>query len=76
VVRVVWVERLETPASETLEECAEVVVVRRSGGALAFRAALQQTVRKWGPGVVYLDGCEMSEFAGDCSGAKVVKRTG
>lgn len=73
-VRVIWAERLETPASEMLAECAEVVVVRRSGGALALRAALQQSVAKWRPSVVYLDGVEMSEFAGDCGAAKVVKR--
>lgn len=73
-VRVVWVERLETPACETLAECCEVVVVRRSGGPETFRAALQQTVRKWRPGVVYLGGCEMLEFERDCAGARVVKR--
>ncbi len=71
-VRVVFGERLETPSAEALSECAEVVVVRRSGGSAAFRAALRETVRKWRPAVVYLEGSEMAEYAGDCGGARVV----
>jgi len=65
-------ERLEAPAAAVLAECAEVVVVGRSGGPLAFRAAVQQAVRKWRPQVAYLDGAEMAPYAADCAPARTV----
>jgi len=71
-VLVAFTERLETPASELLAACTEVVLVRRSDGPLAFRAALQQTVRKWRPEVACLQGDEMAQFAGDCAPARPV----
>ena len=63
-VWVAFVDRLETPAPEALAACVEVVLVRRADGPLAFRAALQQTVRKWRPEVVRLEGDEMTQFSG------------
>ena len=51
-VRVVSVERLEPPAADVLEKYAEIVLVARSGGEPAFRAALAEAVRKWGARVV------------------------
>jgi GT2 family glycosyltransferase len=71
-VLVTFTEKLETPESELLAVCAEVVLVRRSGGPLAFRAALQQTARKWRPEVAYLQGDDMAQFAGDCAPARPV----
>jgi O-antigen biosynthesis protein len=71
-VLVTLAEELETPATELLAACVEVVLVRRSDGPLAFRAALRQTARKWRPEVAYLVGEEMSQFAGDCAPAHPV----
>lgn len=71
-VLVAFTERLETPATEVLAACAEVVLVRRSDGPLAFRAALRQTARKWRPEVAYLLGDDMAQFAGDCAPARPV----
>lgn len=71
-VLVAFTERLEAPASELLTACAEVVLVRRSDGPLAFRAALRQTARKWRPEVAYLQGDDMAQFAGDCAPARPV----
>ena len=71
-VLVAFTERLEAPASELLTACAEVVLVRRGDGPLAFRAALRQTARKWRPEVAYLQGDDMAEFAGDCAPARPV----
>jgi GT2 family glycosyltransferase len=69
-VLISFTERLETPEPELLSACAEVVLVRRSDGPLAFRAALRQTARKWRPEVAYLQGDEMAQFAGDCAPAR------
>ncbi|SPE33212.1 Glycosyl transferase, family 2 (fragment) [Candidatus Sulfopaludibacter sp. SbA6] len=74
VVLVALSERLEPPPAAVLSQCAEVVVVRRSGGSLAFRAALQQTVRKWQPEVAYLDGPDMAQYAADCAPARALTR--
>ena len=66
------VERLEPPPAEVLGTTAEVVMVLRSRGAAAFRAALLQTLRKWRPETVVLNGKEMAEYAGDCAPARVL----
>jgi hypothetical protein len=71
-VLVAFTDMLETPPSELLAACAEVVLVRRSDGPLAFRAALRQTIRKWRPEVAYLQGDDMAQFAGDCAPARPV----
>ena len=43
-------DRLEAPPAETLAAHAEVVLIRRGpNGPLAFRAAMFETGRKWGP---------------------------
>ena len=59
---------LEVPPPEALSVYAEVVLVRRPKGGdprrdPAFRAALLQTVRKWGITGVRLETCEMEEYA-------------
>ncbi|HEY2014252.1 MAG TPA: hypothetical protein VGH38_12170, partial [Bryobacteraceae bacterium] len=69
-VLVVFGERLETPSDALLSRCAEVVVVRRSGGFLALRAAVQQSVKKWRPAAAQLHGSEMARCAADCAPAK------
>jgi GT2 family glycosyltransferase len=56
------------PPPETLAVYAEVVLVRRD--ALAFRAALRQTVRKWRIGSVRLETREMEAYAADCAPAR------
>ena len=61
-VLVAFTGRLEPPDRALLDECAEVVLVARAGGPAAFRAALQQTLRKWRPEVVRLEGEEMAQF--------------
>ncbi len=61
-VLVTFTDRLEPPQRQLLERCAEVVLVARDGGPAAFRAALQQTLRKWRPSVVRLEGAEMEQF--------------
>jgi GT2 family glycosyltransferase len=71
-VLVAFTGKLETPATDVLAACAEVVLVRRSDGPLAYRAALRQTARKWRPEVAYLVGEEMAQFAGDCDPAHPV----
>jgi hypothetical protein len=67
-----FTETLETPTAELLSECVEVVLVRRSDGPLAFRAALRQTARKWRPEVAYLCSEEIAQFAGDCAPARPI----
>jgi glycosyltransferase involved in cell wall biosynthesis/GT2 family glycosyltransferase len=87
-VLVAFTDRLETPPPEVLEICAEVVLVLRTGShalpatgrpeaveefdSPAFRAALQQTVRKWRPGVAQLEFTQMAQYAGECAPAKTV----
>jgi hypothetical protein len=61
-VLVAFTDRLEPPPAALLAGCAEIVLVRRSAGPLAFRAALQQTLRKWRPETVILEGGEMAQF--------------
>jgi glycosyltransferase involved in cell wall biosynthesis len=87
-VLVAFTDQLETPPLEVLEICAEVVLVRRMGShalpstgrpdvveefdSPAFRAALQQTVRKWRPGVAQLEFTQMAQYTGECAPAKTV----
>lgn len=55
---------LQTPDPEMLAICAEVVLVRRSDGPLAFEGVLQQSIKKWRPETAYLGEAEMSGFGG------------
>jgi glycosyltransferase involved in cell wall biosynthesis/GT2 family glycosyltransferase len=87
-VLVAFTDRLETPPPEVLEICAEVVLVRRTGShalpatgrpevveefdSPAFRAALQQTVRKWRPDIAQLEFTQMAQYAAECAPAKTV----
>jgi len=48
-VLVTYTRQLAPPPPALLDRYAEVVLVRRSAGPLAFRAALDEAVRKWGP---------------------------
>ncbi|HWQ53669.1 MAG TPA: glycosyltransferase [Bryobacteraceae bacterium] len=70
-VLVAFSEHLATPGPETLACFVEIVLVRRreGGASTAFRAALQQTVRKWRPGTARLEGAGMAQYAGDCAPA-------
>ena len=87
-VLVTFSERLEPPAPELLEICAEVVVVARRGShslpsgrnpetveefrSPAFRAALQQTARKWRPRIAQLEFTQMAQYARDCAPARTI----
>jgi hypothetical protein len=42
-------DRLERPSCGLLEQYGEIVLVTRAAGEHAFHAALEQTIRKWGP---------------------------
>ncbi|MCU1234952.1 MAG: glycosyl transferase, family 2 [Candidatus Solibacter sp.] len=88
VVLVAFTEQDGTPQREVLEMCAEVVLVRRKGShalpftgrpevveefaSNAFRAALEQTVRKWRPAVVQLEFTQLAQYAADCAPAKTI----
>jgi len=61
-VLVALCDRLQTPPAVVLADCAEVVLVRRSGGSAAFRAAFEQTVRKWRPQVTHIEGAEIAQL--------------
>jgi len=88
LVLAAFVERPVTPAAELLDLCAEVVLVRRPGShelpftgrpeaveefdSMAFRAALQQTVRKWRPGVAQLEFTQFAQYADACAPARTI----
>jgi len=57
-----YADRLDAPEQALLATSAEIVLVRRAGGPAAFRAALEQSVRKWRPETVVLRGAEMPQF--------------
>ena len=87
-VLVAFTEKLAPPPAEVLAICVEVVLVQRTGShslpstgrpevveefdSLAFRAALEQSVRKWRPGVAQLEFTQMAQYAGECAPAKTV----
>jgi GT2 family glycosyltransferase/glycosyltransferase involved in cell wall biosynthesis len=83
-----FVDELHTPAPELLDICAEIVQVRRVGShvkpdrgrpdvveefdTLAFRAALEQTLRKWKPAIAQFEFTQMALYAPDCGSVKTV----
>lgn len=87
-VLVAFTEESAAPPPEVLGLCAEVVLVRRTGNhdlpftgrpevveefdSNAFRAALQQSVRKWRPGIVQLEFTQMAQYAADCAPARTI----
>jgi glycosyltransferase involved in cell wall biosynthesis/GT2 family glycosyltransferase len=87
-VLVCFSDRLETPPSELLEQCVEVVLVRLTGShsrpttdrpdvveefdSAAYRAALRQTVRKWRPSVVQLEFTQMAQYAAESDPAPAI----
>jgi glycosyltransferase involved in cell wall biosynthesis len=87
-VLITFVDELHTPAQELLEICTEIVQVKRHGSHVradagrpdvveefdspAFRAALRQTIVKWGPDVVQLEFTQMAQYARDCVPARTV----
>jgi glycosyltransferase involved in cell wall biosynthesis len=68
--------------------CAEVVLVRRTGShalpftgrpevveefdSSAFRAALEQTVRKWRPAIAQLEFTQLAQYADACAPARTI----
>jgi GT2 family glycosyltransferase/glycosyltransferase involved in cell wall biosynthesis len=87
-VLLTFVDELHTPAEELLDVCVEIVQVRRVGSHVkpdrgrpdvveefdtpAFRAALDQTIRKWKPAITQLEFTQMAMYASDCAPAKTV----
>ena len=85
---VTFTETAAPPPPEVLDLCAEVVLVRRTGShdrpitdrpevveefdSAAFRAALQQTVRKWRPAVAQLEFTQFAQYAADCAPARTI----
>jgi GT2 family glycosyltransferase/glycosyltransferase involved in cell wall biosynthesis len=85
---VAFTEHAAAPPPEVLDLCAEVVLVRRAGShdlpftgrpevveefaSPAFRAALQQTVRKWRPAVAQLEFTQLAQYAADCAPARTI----
>jgi glycosyltransferase involved in cell wall biosynthesis len=88
LVLVAFTEHETAPPDEVLALCAEVVLVRRAGShdlpftgrpevveefdSAAYRAALEQTVRKWRPGVVQLEFTQMAQYAAECAPARTI----
>src|SRR5665811_1227528 len=76
---VAFTEHAAPPPPEVLDLCAEVVLVRRAGShdlpfngrpevveefaSPSFRAALQQTVRKWRPAIAQLEFTQLAQYA-------------
>ena len=75
-VLVAFTKRLATPPPEILATCAEVVLVVEESPSSAFRAALQQTVRKWRPAVAQLEATQMAQYAADCAPARIILGAG
>jgi GT2 family glycosyltransferase/glycosyltransferase involved in cell wall biosynthesis len=85
---VAFTEHAAPPPPEVLALCAEVVLVRRAGShdlpftgrpevveefaSPAFRAALQQTVRKWRPAIAQLEFTQLAQYAPDCAPARTI----
>ena len=88
LVLIAFCDRLETPARELLEQCCEVVLVRRHGThyrvatelpdvvtefeSECFRAALKYTVARSRPSAVQLEFTWMAQYADACAPAKTV----
>ncbi|MBV9507268.1 MAG: glycosyltransferase [Acidobacteriia bacterium] len=87
-ILVCFTETGEPPAEELLDICVEVVLVRRIGthslpytgrpdvveefASVSFHAALEQTVRKWRPGVAQLEFTQMAQYAAACEPARTI----
>ncbi len=85
---VAFTEHTAAPPPEILQICAEVVLVRRAGShalpltgrpevveefaSPTFRAALQQTVRKWHPAIAQLEFTQLAQYAADCAPARTI----
>jgi glycosyltransferase involved in cell wall biosynthesis len=85
---VAFTEHAAPPPPEVLAICAEVVLVRRAGShalpftgrpevgeefaSPSFRAALQQTVRKWRPAIAQLEFTQLAQYAPDCAPARTI----
>jgi glycosyltransferase involved in cell wall biosynthesis len=88
LILVAFTENVTTPPAEVLAICAEVVLVRRMGShdppftgrpevveefdSEPFRAALEQSVRKWRPAVAQLEFTQMAQYADACAPARTI----
>ncbi|HEY1494700.1 MAG TPA: glycosyltransferase [Candidatus Solibacter sp.] len=87
-VLVAFTEEHSAPPAEVLELFTEVVLVRRTGShalpftgrpevveefdSNSFRAALQQTIRKWRPRIAQLEFTQLAQYAADCAPARTI----
>jgi glycosyltransferase involved in cell wall biosynthesis len=87
-VLVAFTEHHAAPPAEVLEIFAEVVLVLRTGShalpftgrpevveefdSNSFRAALQQTIRKWRPAIAQLEFTQLAQYAADCAPARTI----
>ena len=87
-VLITFVDELHTPPSELIEICVEIIQVRRVGShikpdrgrpdvveefdTLAFRAALDLTLRKWQPDIAQLEFTQMACYATQCAPATTI----
>ena len=75
-ILVAYTDNLQRPPDDLMKQFAEVVLVRRvkgpGGNSLAFRAALQLTLRKWHPVEVRLETQGMTRYVADCGSAKII----
>jgi glycosyltransferase involved in cell wall biosynthesis len=85
---VVFGDIAQPPAAEVLELFVETVLVRRAGShsppfrgrpdvveefsSQTFRAALQQTLRKWQPAIAQLEFTQMAQYADACLPARTL----
>ena len=88
LVLIAFTEQTAPPPAELLAICSEIVLVRRAGShalpftgrpevveefdSASFRAALQQTVRKWRPSVAQLEFTQLAQYAADCAPARTI----
>lgn len=87
-ILVAFTDTAGPPSAEVLDLCVEVVLVQRIGthappstgrpdvveefASPSFRAALQQSVRKWQPAIAQLEFTQMAQYAADCAPARTI----
>jgi GT2 family glycosyltransferase/glycosyltransferase involved in cell wall biosynthesis len=85
---VAFSESLAEPPRETLDMCAEIVLVRRAGShappitgrpevveefdSPAFHAAVRLAVRQWRPALAQLEFTQLAQYAADCGPAPTI----
>jgi len=87
-ILIAFTEAVAAPPRELLDFCLEVVLVHRTGthslpstgrpdvveefASFSFQAALEQTIRKWQPGIVQLEFTQMAQYAACCAPVQTI----